>query len=559
MDKSRQKDRQSSPPEQEQSFPGSPSSGSGGQSSREKSENTEGDGQGSPSSDANSKEKNAAQGSHQPDQNQSSSGGPSSGSGKENSQEENRDKGSGDQSPESQDAQAGKKESVDSEGSPSRAQPDASGEKSGQADDEKDGPESGKVKVEGKGKRPGVPQPPQSPHEARARARPRANSGEEMVADEGQTIEELENERGARKAGRNEEAVSGAKRNGRSSSVTPDASYRSPHGGLSDHKDQRPMVGDWSDYQGMVLQFAPEIRRLRDSIDRLRARQQENAMRAGPERNLLPEDGDMRRLNRQAHTRLIKKIIKNRGVGEDDARRFQADRATPTPSAMDVCLLIDGSGSMYDKFGSGHAPIEAGIHAGCLLNEACKSDLRTKRNVNFHLGLFGNATPFQLARPGDLPQDVGHRISGLRRSSNWGTSLAPSIRHMTHEISDTLRKAVHGNTSFSHIVILSDGDLADEQASFQAVSQLLSHCPYSSVDFMTVNDRANTSMQQMAAKLEQTFPGRVIVKHLSNPAGISQTIEELVAERVRQTPITQAITARAKRSGLERALDAMSR
>jgi hypothetical protein len=417
------------------------------------------------------------------------------------------------------------------------------------------------IKVDGVGDMPGVDAPPTTP--TKEGGKPGAGEPTEgATPDPGQTIEELEKartERAEREGGDDE----GSSPASPSSKPGSGQGFKPAKGIGTSNVASKPKVGDWSDYQGMVVEFAAEIRARQVLIDQLRARQLEYEARIAPEHTLLPVDGDTRRLDRGKHTQLVKRILRGQPVEEADAQRFEGDKSAPIPSNMDVVLLVDGSGSMHESSGSNgqswpFPPIKSGMHAGCVLNEACKSDVTAKRHANFYMGLWGNAEPLMLVKPGDDKREIGKRIAGIRQNQGWGTSLAPSIRHITGQLADGQKQhsGANSKTGYSHIIVLSDGGISDSNASFETVRKLLENCPMTSVDFVVV-ENGKTALDDVANKLKEKFPGRVGAYHHTSTATVSDGLETLLLERIQNTPISPTVTGEHKRATLERAHHAM--
>jgi hypothetical protein len=465
----------------------------------------------------------------------------------------------------------GKQKGEDGQGSPQQGGKGAGGESKeggkgggGVGDGAPAGGGEEPLKVDGMSEMPGVDAPPTTPKQEGGK--PGAGKPVGGVdPDPGQTIEELEEKRIEREE---------REWNGDKTPLPPPSGPKSwregfiPARGMADantNKSSKPKVGDWSDYQGMVVAFAAEIRARQILIDQLRARQLEYEARIAPEHTLLPEDGDTRRLDRGKHTQLVKRILRGQPVEEADARRFEGDKSAPIPSNMDVVLLVDGQVSNHvaraitgEKWPI--SPIQAAMHAGCVLNEACKSDVTAQRHANFYMGLWGNAEPIMLAKPGDDGQEIGKRISGINKPQDWwGSYLAPSIRHITAQLAEGQKQhsGTNSKTGYSHIIIFSDSyRLGDSNASIEAIRKLLENCPMTSVDFV-VMESENTQLDDVAKKLKERFPSRVELYHHNSPATVSDGLETLLLERIHNTPITPTVTREHKRATLERAHHAM--
>lgn len=409
------------------------------------------------------------------------------------------------------------------------------------------------VKVKGVGKMPGVKPLPATPQQAHAEQTPGTNKPSHgATPDKGQTIAELEEARERRKVPASDPR-SHTDAEGATAKQSPFVS--ATVGGAV--VDVSP-IGDWSDYKAMAIQFSAEIRSKQKHIDQLRARQHETSSARSYKRSLLPEDGDMRRLIPGAHTQMHRKILRGTGVTEEDACRFEEDDEAKKPAAMDIIFLSDGSGSMFISHGMDgsswpYPPIHAAMHAGCVLNEACKNDVRTDRNISFYMGLWGNQELQLLAQPGDKPQGIGMRIAGVVKDQAWGTSLAPSIRGIVTQLQNgqkNPRAALESGSS--HILILSDGGIADENASYQMFQKLLQCAPLVTVDFLVI-ETGKTQMDALAEKLTREFPGQVNVKHYQTPTHVHEGIDQLLRERIVQTPATRAVTRAEKIAQLGRA------
>jgi hypothetical protein len=418
------------------------------------------------------------------------------------------------------------------------------------------------IKVDGAGEMPGVDAPPQTPQQDGKKP----GAGKPVGGadpDPGQTIEELEKARTERE-GREGNGDDDSSPSSPSSRPGSNQGFKPARGIGTSNVDSKPKVGDWSDYQGMVVEFAGEIRARQALIDQLRARQLEFEARQTPtEYTQLPIDRDMRRLDRSRYTGMVKRILRDQPIAEKHTENFEGDKTDPIPSNMDVVLLVDGSVSMHaseDAKGNSwpFPPIKAGMHAGCIINEACKSDVTQDRHANFYLGLWGNKEPLMLVKPEDDSQEIGKRIAGVTQSHGWGSSLAPSIRHMTAQLAEGQKQhsGANSKTGYSHIIVLSDGGISDSNASVESVRKLLENCPMTSVDFVVIKN-GKTEMDDVAAKLKDRFPGRVGMYHHDSTATVNDGLETLLLERIQNTPITPTVTREHKRATLERAHHAM--
>lgn len=378
---------------------------------------------------------------------------------------------------------------------------------------------------------------------------------------QGQTIESLLQELEDM-----ERARSGQGNSGRTQSPTNTPSKPGSGAGRSNIKS-RPQVGNWSDYQTAVAEYGPEINQARNLLIRIQEKQSQIAQKPAHSKSLLPEDGDMGRFDVSAHRDLVTKLLTGRSVSEQDARRFVEDEEKKVPASIDVILKIDGSGSMYwenDKQGNAwpFAPINAGIQAGCILNEAAKKP-RNKRNrganegdIDVYTMLWGNKTPLMLAEPGDDPMKIGQAIAGLKSGQGWGTELAPSIVEMTHALAEKKKKP-GSLTGYSHVIIVSDGDIQDQAASKIAFEKLFKHCKEVTVDILVIQN-GQTAMDSMAQELSGKFgQSRVGHVHINSPEQAQQAILHLLNDRMTATGYSKAIPFAQKQKSLSQAWESM--
>ncbi len=157
-------------------------------------------------------------------------------------------------------------------------------------------------------------------------------------------------------------------------------------------------------------------------------------------------------------------------------------------------FLIDGSGSMQG------APLDGSLTAAQTLAQKINAAGGAVESY-----IFGNKDPVKI----DVTDESQRQL--IRKGLNSGTDMAPAIIKAT----ETLKK-----TQFAHIVIFSDGDFFDKEASEKAITDMLVNFPKVTLDALQIGGINNSaasgypprSLQssfqtRRASNLEQFFAG----------------------------------------------------
>ncbi len=267
---------------------------------------------------------------------------------------------------------------------------------------------------------------------------------------------------------------------------------------------------------------------------------------------ILPENGEVKeRFNLEAHRNLIIKKS-TRDVQEQDLKRFQTDERVMVPTEVDIVILIDGSGSMTG--GSSPNPLECALQAGAILFEAANGkDMR----MNVYVGLWGNEDPPILIKPGDTSTQIGQAMQGARRGLNSGTDLAPAIRNTAKVIGEQRGRA--GTLSgFTHILVISDGDIGDAQQAQKAIETLFTCSDKTTIDTAVINSNRQTEMDTMIKGIgkKTTRDYHVVgVSHTFNPDQIPDSILGLLLDKIRKCGSFKAVPNTEKRRAMKKAHD----
>lgn len=212
------------------------------------------------------------------------------------------------------------------------------------------------------------------------------------------------------------------------------------------------------------------------------------------------------------------------------------------PAEDDLVVAIDLSGSMT----MGTKPqrrVDMAIQSACILLEAGR-----KVGMNVYVYGWGDKSgPSLLASPDMRKQTIGENISGVQNGMNTGTDLAPGLEGICHDMARI--KGDGGKlVGDTHMLVVSDGDLADGKASGITMERMLKACPSLSVDVAIINDNENTQMDQMFQQQQGRNRSRVGTVHATEPQKVQDSIIDVLRQRVQKSIKSPAIPLQHKRA-----------
>ena len=333
-----------------------------------------------------------------------------------------------------------------------------------------------------------------------------------------------------------------------------DGDSDSPSDGAGDGGAEKTIedlaVMDWQSYQSLMAHLKGYVNKAGRLLEKIREVQQEKITRRSRELEMLPEGKEMDRLDFESHQNLTIKKRTGQGLEKDDLNRFRKDERHNTPTTIDIVLLIDGSGSMtMDNYKVGKAkPMEIAILSSIILYEAAKSV-----DANVYIALWGNDDPIMLAKPGDDAKEVQKNLMKAKSGMNCGTNLAPSIQKITKVLSEHKSSSYSG---YTHMMVISDGDISDADKAVNAVNTLLSQSDYTTLEFAILKKEghAKSAMEEVADRVQTGNPTQKIGVHRDgDPNSIPAGIVGLIFEKIRRLQSFVAVPWAKKRKQFQAA------
>ena len=449
---------------------------------------------------------------------------------------------------------------------------DGKDQKGGGAEGELGKDENKNVPVEGAGEMPGVQDAADTPENEGKSGRD--NDGQDGQDSDGKdsdgkdsdadadgdaekTLEQMLKEKAEREAqeaqegegqGQEAEGQSAEGQDGQGGKPKKSGGKKAGHGGNKSLGDLAKE--DWTKYEDRVNELRGPIARARKLFKQVQEKQLQPKKAISKQLDILPENGEvMERFNLEAHRNLIIKKS-TRDVQEQDLKRFQTDERTMVPTEIDVVILIDASGSMVPH------PLDSALQAGAILFEAANGkDMK----MNVYVGLWGNDDPPILIKPGDTPTQIGQAMQGARRGLNCGTDLAPAIRNTAKVIGEQRGRA--GTLSgFTHILVISDGEIGDAPAATKAIETLFTCSDKTTIDTAVINSNKQTEMDTMIKGVgkKTTRDYHVVgAAHEFNPDLIPDSILGLLLDKIRKCGSFKAVPNTEKRRAMKKAHDKM--
>jgi hypothetical protein len=376
---------------------------------------------------------------------------------------------------------------------------------------------------------------------------------------QGRTLEEL-----LQKRQQQQDAAREQKAAERGEPVMPDPGREDSiwgQGGTSYTLDSLP-VGNWEDYATALVEYAGPINQLARILEKLCEAKYDLQKQFSRQHSLLPEDSDLGRFDMDSELNLIIKKSSGEKLEETDFARFRVDAEVPKPALDDMVIAIDLSGSM----GNGQIPnrrVDMAIQSACILMEAGK---RVGMNV-YVCGWGDTSGPRWLATPSMRQQQIGANIAGAKDGAKWGTHLAPALtatqRLNQHSGIIELLSQVQGDggtmVGDTHLMVVSDGDLADGRTSALVIERLLRSCDNLSVDIGVINAHDNTEMHSMTRNIGHAVQRRLGISHASEPQDVQDMIIQTLRRRVQACVEAPAIPLALKKQKFDQALRNLTR
>lgn len=312
-------------------------------------------------------------------------------------------------------------------------------------------------------------------------------------------------------------------------------------------------VGDWANYVERVKEYQGIIAMVAVMLKKIQEHQRETTQVKSRSLTMLPKDDDLSRFNPQAHQDLVRKQRGGQQLEQDDLHRFNDDEDSSIPTEADVAILIDGSGSMMHGYAGQSTKLETAIQFACILFEAAK-----RVDMNVYIMMWGPEHPVMVARPGDDPVTIGKAIETVRKGLASGTQLAPSIRTIAHEMAENRHRRPGTMTGFSHVMVISDGDIDDPARAAEDVGTLYRACRQVTVD-IAVLARHDTAMDRMTRDVQGARPEQQIgTVHEVDADAIPMSLIGMLLTRLRSAKSFSAVPKVNKRRSLRKAVTAMN-
>lgn len=220
------------------------------------------------------------------------------------------------------------------------------------------------------------------------------------------------------------------------------------------------------------------------------------------------------------------------------------------PTEIDIVIAIDGSGSMNGT------PINSALQAAAIMFEAAAGK---DMNMNVYVTMWGSEDPPVMIKPGDDRIKIGQAMQAARKGLNSGTSFAPAVKKIAQTIGEQRGKS--GTLSgFTHVLVISDGDMFDEAPSKEKIATMFEHSDRITFDAAIITNSKGTRMQKMAESIKgrKNYQDMGIVLG-DNPEEVPMAIVGLLLDKVRKTGSFTAVPNSQKRRAMKKAHNKMDR
>ncbi len=313
---------------------------------------------------------------------------------------------------------------------------------------------------------------------------------------------------------------------------------------------------DWTNYPERIKELGGHINRVRLIFKKIQEMQMQTQITKSRSLEILPQDGEVKdRFNVEAHKDLtIKKAMGS--VEEEDLKRFHRDENKHVPAEVDIVIMIDGSGSMMASGNTlkGVTPLQSALQAAAILYEAAAGK---DMHMNVYVGMWGDDKAPILIKPGDDRVKVGQAMETMRKGLNSGTEFAPAVPKIAEAISEHRSKS-GALSGFTHVLVLSDGDSADEIPSKEKIATMFRYSDKVTFDVAVITAQKGTAMEKMAKGLGAKKPHQQVGVVLGkDPNEVPMAIVGLLLEKVRKCGSFKAIPSSKKRRDMKKALNKM--
>jgi hypothetical protein len=304
--------------------------------------------------------------------------------------------------------------------------------------------------------------------------------------------------------------------------------------------------GDWSQYRQRVAELKPIIRKVTADMEVVRNLQRKITHVAN-DPDIVPEDDAMARLDTDKYRAKQMKQLAGEKMQDLDFEIFRNDTATSQPAAIELFIMIDGSGSMTSELPSGITPMAISLQSSAIIYEAAKA-----AGIDTFIMMWGDSKARILARPGDKPQAVGDSLQRVRNGINSGTSLAPAVRDAV-ELAAKHKNNQGTISGSSHFLVIGDGEIQDLAEAARATSTLLRFGRSLSFDIAVVNPGGS----QIEAMIQQVGPVRGLrigSYRSTDPNQIPRGLAQLITRRLKQSVEAQTAPDSIKRRAFQQTL-----
>lgn len=333
---------------------------------------------------------------------------------------------------------------------------------------------------------------------------------------------------------------------------------KSDKAGKNKGRDDVPIVTDgWDRYMEQMSRLSSAISAAQKGMVKLKEAQLKRQTIRSKQMTLIPKAGEVDRLNLDKHRDLVVRKMTGQNIEKKHLERFHDDETSMSPAPVDIVLLVDGSGSMgmgsYQD-AKGNIPIDVALTTAAILYEAS----RRLEGINVYVGMWGDSIVRWFAEPNDPRNKVGENFQRFKKGLNSGTNLGPAIIDTAKMLAN--KKVNAGDISgYTHIVVLSDGDISDSFKTKQAIETFLEQSREVTIDFSIIKTNAqDTAMYKMAQSIETKRPiQKIDITHSNNYQEIPLAIVKLLFKKIRQSGSFVAKSAKNKKSAARRAYNRM--